>query len=117
MKGSSVYAILLFWPSDNTVTLGAVSGSQQTKVTMLGYKGNSFKWKPAAGGKGITVTIPAMTPPMLPCKWAWTLKIDGLSQDNYEDLDGFVPKSLKWTALEEAMDVPSDSKSNDIDRL
>jgi hypothetical protein len=44
----TVYAILLFWPDDNTITLGAPVPSSTTVISMLGYSGN-FDWKPYAG--------------------------------------------------------------------
>lgn len=72
----TVYAILLFWPADNTVILGAPVSSSSTIVSMLGYDGN-FDWKPNPGG-GIEVTIPPITINKLPCNDAWVLKLENL---------------------------------------
>lgn len=73
----TVYAILLFWPDDNTVTLGAPVPSSTTVISMLGYSGN-FDWKPYSGG--IQVTIPPISIIKLPCNDAWVLKLEGLAQ-------------------------------------
>ncbi|XP_063445500.1 alpha-L-fucosidase-like isoform X1 [Mytilus trossulus] len=72
----SVYAILLFWPTDNTVILGAPVPSSSTIVSMLGYVGN-FDWKPNPGG-GIEVSIPPITINKLPCNDVWVLKLENL---------------------------------------
>ncbi|XP_076073932.1 alpha-L-fucosidase-like isoform X1 [Mytilus galloprovincialis] len=72
----SVYAILLFWPTDNKVILGAPVSSSSTIVSMLGYVGN-FDWKPNPGG-GIEVTIPPITINKLPCNDVWVLKLENL---------------------------------------
>lgn len=71
-----MYAILLFWPTDNTVILGAPVPSSSTIVSMLGYVGN-FDWKPNSGG-GIEVTIPPITINKLPCNDVWVLKLENL---------------------------------------
>ena len=73
----TVYAILLFWPDDNTITLGAPVPSSTTVISMLGYSGN-FDWKPYAGG--IQITIPTISINELPCNDAWVLKLEGLAQ-------------------------------------
>lgn len=73
----TVYAILLFWPDDNTITLGAPVPSSTTVISMLGYSGN-FDWKPYDGG--IQVTIPTISINELPCNDAWVLKLEGLAQ-------------------------------------
>jgi hypothetical protein len=73
----AVYAILLEWPADNMVKLGAPITSAGTTVIMLGYK-KPFTWTAGAGGKGINILIPPMSWDTQPCEWAWTLKITGL---------------------------------------
>lgn len=37
--GGLVYASVLFWPEDGLVTLGSVTSTVDTQVTMLGYQG------------------------------------------------------------------------------
>lgn len=37
--GGLVYASVLFWPEDDVVTLGSVTSTVDTQVTMLGYQG------------------------------------------------------------------------------
>lgn len=72
-----VYAILLSYPEDPVLKLGAPVPSQTTEVTMLGYP-NSFKWISGPGGQGLYITIPSIPWNMLPCQWAWVLKITEL---------------------------------------
>lgn len=72
-----VYAILLSYPEDTVLKLGAPIPSQTTEVTMLGFP-NSFKWISGPGGQGLYITIPTISWNMLPCEWAWVLKITGL---------------------------------------
>ncbi len=72
-----VYAILLDWPRSNKVQLGAVFPSAATRITMLGVPGQSLTWEKYSGG-GIVVTLPLLSPALLPCQWAWVLKIENL---------------------------------------
>ncbi|XP_072028820.1 alpha-L-fucosidase-like [Amphiura filiformis] len=69
-NATSVYAIVLDWPSNNQISLGVPTTSSQTTITMLGNQGN-LQWKAGAGGAGVVVTLPAMRP----CDWAWVLKL------------------------------------------
>ncbi len=73
-----VYAILLNWPKGDTLTLGAPVTTSQTTVTLLGYKGDPFKWAAHSGG-GIDITFPAIPENKMPCEWAWVLKLENLS--------------------------------------
>ena len=76
---TSVYAIVLKWPENNTLTLGAPTPSSSTTVvTLLGYNG-TFSWKPA-GSQGMNITVPPIAENMMPCKWAWIFKLEGLVQ-------------------------------------
>ena len=75
-NGTNVYGIILSWPQDSTLTLGAPVTTSQTTVTMLGYDG-TFKWQAHPGG-GIVLTIPPIPANKMPCKWAWTFKINNL---------------------------------------
>ena len=76
-SGVSVYAISLAWPKYGELILGAVRGTAQTTVTMLGYK-DSLKWDSRAPAKGIVVHVPAIHENEMPCKWAWTFKLDNV---------------------------------------
>ncbi|XP_065896195.1 alpha-L-fucosidase-like [Dysidea avara] len=69
---SSVYAILLDWPSSNSVLLGALASYHVSSVEMLGLPGVSVKF--TAGSKGLQVSLP-MFPLSTNLRWAWTLKI------------------------------------------
>lgn len=70
----AVYAIVLTWPANNVVSLTVPVSSGNTAVSLLGWAG-AVSWQPAAGGTGITVTLPALTPATLPCQHAWVLKM------------------------------------------
>jgi alpha-L-fucosidase len=72
-----VYAIVLDWPKDNTLTLGAPSPSDTTGVSLLGYHGDALSWKRAPSG-GMTITIPSINYNNMPCEWAWVVKLEGL---------------------------------------
>ncbi len=76
--GVIAYAILLNWPVGNTLILGAPVTTSQTTVTLLGYKGDPFKWAAHSGG-GIDITFPAIPVNKMPCEWAWVLKLENLS--------------------------------------
>jgi len=76
-KEKAVYAILLSWPVDGSVVLGVPKASAgQTQVALVGYK--ELKWEPVAAG-GVRVFLPPLSPPQMPCSWAWTLKLTGAS--------------------------------------
>ena len=72
----AVYAIVLDWPANNTLSLGAPVTTTKTTVNMLGYAG-SFNWKPRTGG-GIDVMIPPISPLQLPSQWVWTFELKNL---------------------------------------
>lgn len=69
------YAIVLNWPSTNTLQLGAPTTTVTTVVTMLGY-GDPLSWTPGSEGQGISIQFPNLVPDQLP--WAWVLKLEGL---------------------------------------
>ena len=71
---TTVYAILLTWPEDSVLTLGAPVPSTSTVVTMLGYS-EPFEWIAESSQQGINVTIPVIPFNKIPCQWAWVLKL------------------------------------------
>ncbi|XP_013393623.1 alpha-L-fucosidase [Lingula anatina] len=75
-NGTAVYAIVLKWPTTNTLTLGAPIPTSGTVVTMLGYAG-SFGFK-GIGQQGITIRIPVIPFYEMPCQWGWVFKLEGL---------------------------------------
>lgn len=79
--GYSVYAIVLEWPDNNTLKLGAPSATVNTTVTMLGYnRAGAFALKPLSpGGKGVSVTFPYIPPNKLPSMYTWVLRFDNLN--------------------------------------
>ncbi len=74
-----VCAILLSWPKGDILNLGAPVTTSQTTVTLLGYKGDPFKWAAHSGG-GIDITFPAIPENKMPCEWTWVLKLEKLSK-------------------------------------
>lgn len=73
---TDVYAILLDWPETDVLFLGAASPSDQTTVSLLGYKGEQLKY--GKSGTGMKIQIPAIPFNKMPCEWAWVLKITNL---------------------------------------
>lgn len=76
--GTAVYAIVLDWPDDNILTLGAPVASSSTKVTMLGLPAQTLTWKAQKSG-GITITIPTIPFNKMPCEWVWIFKLEGIT--------------------------------------
>jgi alpha-L-fucosidase len=72
-----VYAIMLGWPQDNTLTLSNPATSASTQATMLGVSG-TLEWT-STGTSGIKVTLPSLNPANLPCQNAWTVKLTNVS--------------------------------------
>lgn len=64
-----MYAIVLQWPANNVLTLGAVKTSSSSQVSLLGY--GKVDWK-EDGGK-VEVTFPSL-PLNTPLQWAWVIK-------------------------------------------
>lgn len=80
-KTEAVYAFLLVWPANNIVYLRDPRVTSTTTVAMLGH-GLPLKWT-GAGGRGMNVTLPLLNPATMPCKWVWTLKLEGVKWSNY----------------------------------
>ena len=75
-----VYAIVLQWPQNNLLYLGAPSTATKTRVSMLGYRGSDvFNWTPGTGGRGINIQFPGISFSDLPSTWAWVLKLERLA--------------------------------------
>ena len=74
-KDETVYAIVLQWPSDNTLELMAPNADPaKTKVAMLGLSVD-IHWKQGAGEKGMVIEMPRVPLTQLPSDWAWILKL------------------------------------------
>uniref|UniRef100_UPI00358EC362 tissue alpha-L-fucosidase-like n=1 Tax=Myxine glutinosa TaxID=7769 RepID=UPI00358EC362 len=72
-----VYATMLEWPANNTLSLGSVETTPHTKVAMLGYP-SSLSWK-SIKPQGVMVQLPALLPSDLPSPiHAWVLKLTGI---------------------------------------
>ncbi|XP_049813392.1 alpha-L-fucosidase-like [Schistocerca nitens] len=64
-----VYATLLNWPTDNVITLGAPSLSEDSVITMLGVNG-TLEWQTLENG--IAITLPDKQ--RVANDWAWVLR-------------------------------------------
>ena len=74
---ATVYAIVLDWPADGVLMLGAPAATSQTTVSMLGVPG-SLQWAKGAGG-GISVKMPTLNPKNMTSACAWTVVLRGLA--------------------------------------
>ncbi|XP_068206608.1 alpha-L-fucosidase-like isoform X2 [Palaemon carinicauda] len=73
------YAIVLNWPEDCLLFLGAVEPSKETKIFLLGYETPDAKFirlKFEARLTGITIAFPDMSE--VRSKWAWVLVMSGI---------------------------------------
>jgi len=78
-KGMHTYAIALSWPTNNELHLAIPVTTSQTSVTLLGY--GSVPWRHThqrMSAAGLIITVPALTPPLLPCEHAWTFRLDAV---------------------------------------
>lgn len=73
-----VYAIMLTWPDDSVLVLGAPIPSQSTQVTMLGYEG-TVNWITGPGGQGMNITLQNIPWNKLPSPWAWMFKLTNIA--------------------------------------
>ena len=92
-----ICAVLLDWPSNNTVTLGALSSTHVSTIEMLGLNGKGVviinalicnenlplgvQLKFSSVSDGLLVNLPVI-PPSSDLKRAWTLKITSTSVAN-----------------------------------
>ncbi|CAB1459350.1 unnamed protein product [Pleuronectes platessa] len=75
-KNSTVYAILLGWPSNQPFHLITPKISATTNVTLLDYPDMRLKWKPLTPTDGLMILMPLMPPSH---GNAWTLKLEGVA--------------------------------------
>jgi len=75
-RAGNVYAIVLSWPSDNTLLLAAPTSSPATAVTMLGVP-KPFTWR-AHSNQGIYVQFPNIPVNKLPSNVVWVLKLTNI---------------------------------------
>ena len=68
----SLFAILLEWPEDYTVTLASVKPVPESPVMLLGY--GTVEWMVQPDSGHITITLPYL-PLDSPLKYGWTLKL------------------------------------------
>ncbi|MBN1123567.1 MAG: alpha-L-fucosidase [Sedimentisphaerales bacterium] len=71
MKENAIYAILPAWPGTELI-LKDVNPAKDAMVTMLGYNG-ALPWKRSL--EGMTIDLSEVKVRDLPCKYAWTIKI------------------------------------------
>lgn len=71
---ANVYALTLIWPENNQLRLNIPVVFGNTEVYMLGYP-SALQWTGTPGQAGLTITIPPMSPDVLPSTVAWTFKL------------------------------------------
>ncbi|EDV27338.1 uncharacterized protein TRIADDRAFT_37144 [Trichoplax adhaerens] len=76
-KNGTVYAIVLKWPGSTLSLAEPMVQAKETKIGLLGYKGN-FSFKSQSKNKGVIINIPPLTVAQLPCKWAWVFTFTNL---------------------------------------
>lgn len=81
--GPTVYAFVLKWPRGSNLTLGALELTDGANITMLGVPdlrlSSAVRKNTESGGgtAALVVTLPPLTPDILPTPWAWVLKVEG----------------------------------------
>jgi len=70
-KGNDLYAICPLYPEDKLIVKD-VTLSPGSSVTLLGYE-VPLTWENK--GKDLVIDVPALTASTVPCKYAWTFKI------------------------------------------
>ena len=68
-KGENIFAISTKWKKELVVK----NIGKPKALTMLGYKGQiNYRYKNST----LFITIPQLTPDIIPCQYAWTIKIE-----------------------------------------
>ena len=73
-SGKAVYAIVLDWPEENLLFLGAPVPSPKTTISMLGYSG-PITWSKAPKGS-MAIQMPLFPMNQIPSTDAWVLKLE-----------------------------------------
>lgn len=73
---TAVYAIVLDWPTNGKLQLGAPKMDSSGVVYLLGYR-QQVKFSPGGQG-GITIMLPEFADGTMPCKHAWVFRMLGV---------------------------------------
>ena len=76
-NNGNVYAILLQFPKDGIVNIGAPVITSSTNVKMLGYS-NAIKWSGKINNAGLMIDISSINIASLPSVWAWVFKLQNV---------------------------------------
>ncbi|KAK7090735.1 alpha-L-fucosidase-like [Littorina saxatilis] len=76
----TVYALVLKWPSNLQLPLGAPTPTDSTSVTLLGYN-EDIPWEGLLKAPGIIILPPALSVQEIPCLWAWVFKITNIKME------------------------------------
>ncbi|MCA9440938.1 MAG: alpha-L-fucosidase [Candidatus Omnitrophica bacterium] len=74
-KPGVLYAILPGWPDSGEMVIQDFSPKENPKVTLLGVEG---ELKTEQTDKGLRVTLPNLHPEEPPCRYAYTIRIEGV---------------------------------------
>ncbi|XP_033755187.1 alpha-L-fucosidase-like [Pecten maximus] len=86
---TAVYAIVLSWPTNNTLQLLAPVTQTSTVIEMLGVPGKELKYIKSVNGT-IDIAFPSISPNQLPSTEAWVLKMTNLKNQNVYKRPDFV---------------------------
>lgn len=75
-----VYAIVLEWDSNATITLGAPKPSENTEITLLG---SSIPLKWTISNKQVVIRLPALQTVPAAQEWAYVLKLTQLTNKRH----------------------------------
>ena len=77
---TTIYAIMLKWPSTTVLNLGSPIPSQQTEVSFLGYSDHKFQWVSRNDhASGMHIHLPTIPFNKLPSTEAWVFKITNVT--------------------------------------
>ena len=73
-SGKSVFAIVLKWPDNYIIKLGAVKPDKDASINLLGYGKVQWTYDQSV----MTLTVPYL-PLDSSLQWAWTFQMEGVS--------------------------------------
>ncbi|XP_053377585.1 alpha-L-fucosidase-like isoform X4 [Mercenaria mercenaria] len=84
-EGLAVYAIVLKWPTSDSLYLASPTPTPSTRVTLLGYP-TPISWQKSST-EGIYLNVPVIPFNKMPCDYAWVFKMENLGDGGVYMLD------------------------------
>jgi alpha-L-fucosidase len=91
-----VYAIVLLWDSNATLTLGAPKPSDKTEITILGTS-TPLKW--AISNNQLVIRLPALQTIPAPQEWAYVVKLSHLTNRPHAKKIMQLPKRFRKNSI------------------